>query len=94
MDGFSKLDLPVVLIREIQQPTGNTTFLENIEQTQTFRFGQTIVLGAVDDQGRCAELQDVLRRRGIPAAVVVSVSPEGTVKLHMLENHSRNRGQI
>lgn len=81
IDSLVDSDLPVVLIREVQQPAGNTTFLENIEQTQTLRFGQTIVLGAVDDQSGSAELQNVLRRRGVPAAVVVSVGPEGTVEL-------------
>lgn len=71
----------MVLVGEIQQTTGNTAFLKNIEQTQTFRFSQTIVLRAVNDQGRSAELQNVLGRGGIPAAVVVPVGPEGAVEL-------------
>jgi hypothetical protein len=93
----SKLDLPVVLIREVQQPTGNTTFLENVEQTQTLRFGQAIVFGTVDDQGGSAELQNVLRCRGVPTTVVVSVGPEGAVELsHVrksLPKHKWKRGE-
>ena len=73
--------LPVVLVGEVQQPAGNTTFLKDIEQTEAFSFSEAIILCAMDDQSGSAELQDVLRCRRVPAAIVVTVGPEGAIKL-------------
>lgn len=79
-----KPDLPVVLVREVQQPAGNTTFLKDIKQTEALSFSEAIILRAMDDQSRSAELQDVLRCRRVPAAVVVTVGPKGAIELEIV----------
>lgn len=84
-----KSDLPVVLVREVQQPAGNTAFLKDIKQTEALSFSEAIILCAMDDQSRGAELQDVLRCRRVPAAVVVTVGPEGAIELENIRQLPR-----
>jgi hypothetical protein len=75
------VDIPVVLIREVQEATWDAAFLEDIEQGQTLRYGETVVQIAVDDELRGVELKDTFGGRRIPATVVVTVVPEGSVEL-------------
>lgn len=74
----------MILIWKVQQPTGDTALLQDIEKSETLRDRQPIVLGAVDNQLWCVELQDVLGSRRVPATVVVSVGPEGPIELEIV----------
>lgn len=56
------MNIPVILIWETQEPAGDTTLLQDIEQRQAFRHRKTVVLVAVDNQLGGIELQNVLRR--------------------------------
>lgn len=71
----------MVLIWEIQQATGDTTLLQDVEKRETLRDRQSIIFGAVNDQLWCAKLEDVLRSRGVPATPIVTVSPHSAIEL-------------
>lgn len=71
----------MILIWETQQSARNAALLQHIEQTETLGDGKSIVFGAVNNEMRSLELQDVLGGRGVPAAVVVTIGPEGAIEL-------------
>lgn len=71
----------MVLIGEVQEPTGHAALLEHIKQGNALGDREPEIVIVVDDEVGGAELEDVLRRRGVVATVVVSVVPEGAVEL-------------
>lgn len=75
------VDVPVVLIWKAQEAARDTPFLKNVEKAESFSLRQAEVVGVVNDQSGGAELQDALRRRRIPATVVLPSVPECAVKL-------------
>lgn len=46
---MTKPGLPMVLVWEIQQPTGNSTFLEHVEDRQSFSYRKAEIHVIVDD---------------------------------------------
>lgn len=73
--------VPVVLVREVQKTAGDAALLKDVEDSQALRDGETVVFVAMDDELGGAEFQDPLGGGGIPAAVVVTGTPKGTVEL-------------
>lgn len=80
---YSRMNLPMVLIWEVQQPTGDTALLQDIEERQTLRDGQSIIPGAVNNQLWCVHLQNVLRSRWVPATIVIPIAIESAVELKL-----------
>lgn len=72
---------PVVLVREVEEPTGNTTLLQDIEKSQALGDGETEVEVAVDNKHGGDPFKDLLGSGGIEAFIVVTGFPEGSVEL-------------
>lgn len=75
------MNIPMILIREIQKPTGHAPLLQRIKQSNPIRHRYAIILVTVDDELGGAELEDVFCGRRVPAEIVVSVIPDGAVEL-------------
>jgi hypothetical protein len=75
------LYLPMVFIGEAEQPTRNTSLLQDIEKRQTLRDGKTIVQVAVDNELWSSELLNMLWGRRVEPTIVLSVVPERAVEL-------------
>jgi len=73
----------MILVGEIQEPTWDTSFLKDVEKGKSIWNWQTVVLGTVNDQHGCIELQNVFWGRWVPATIVIPVGPEGTVELYL-----------
>lgn len=78
------VDDPVVLVGEVEEPAGNATLLEHVEETETFGDSQTEVEVAVDHESGGDNLDDVLGLGGIPHLVVLAGFPECAVKLKLM----------
>lgn len=68
---------PMALIREMQEPAGHTASLQDVEQQNTIGDNDAVIQVIVDDELRCGEVFDVLKR--IPDGVVLGLVPRGAV---------------
>ena len=75
----------MILIREVQEPTRHAPLLKDIENRQSLGNRQAVIQVIVDDKMRGGEAQNALRRRRIPASVVLARFPERPVELALHE---------
>lgn len=68
---------PMALIGEMQESRGHAQRLQDVEGLETLCLHNTVVQIVVDDELRGASVAK--RYEGIPAFVVVAVSPDGAV---------------
>lgn len=69
----------MVFIWEVQEATRHTTLLEDVEQQQTLRDGETEVQIVMDDEMGSCPVVDVVE--WVEFLVVVAVVPDCTVEL-------------
>jgi hypothetical protein len=76
---WDRWDIPMILIREIQESAWNTTFLEDIKDHDTIRDRKTEVEIIMNDKVRRGPFFNVIER--VPSVVIVIVIPKCAVEL-------------
>lgn len=81
------MNIPMILIREIQKPTGHAPLLQRIEQSNPIRHRYAIILVTVDDELGGAVCEDAAGAGWIRVVECVARLPEGAVELYTVKNH-------
>lgn len=78
----------MILVGEVQEFAGDTLFLQNVEERQALRDGQSEVQVVVHHKVGCGPFVDVVDR--IEFLIILSVRPQRTVQLFHRQSYPPN----